>query len=95
MRDPHRHSETERDRNQVTVRNHMPRKKKTTPPPVGGSPPSPFNIRHMIRADAKLLGSWRVAAATCGLSMADWIRHVLCSEAEAPVHVAPLKREEP
>lgn len=77
-----------------------PRKTKTpitsvhkAPPPRGGRPPSPFPLRLPVRHTAEMLESWRRAAATCGLSVQDWIRTTLGCEVESAIHVRPLRRE--
>lgn len=49
--------------------------------------------RYPVRHDGDQIARWRLAAATCGLTLQDWIRSALDGEAGRAHHVPTLKRE--
>jgi hypothetical protein len=58
-----------------------------------GRPASPFPERYPLRHDDDQRSAWAQAAATCGLSLPEWIRATLDGEARKATHVPMIKRE--
>lgn len=65
----------------------------TTTPNAGGRPKSDKPGRYQLRHFDDELPRWRVAAASCGKTLPDWIQETLNAEAARATHVAMLKRE--
>lgn len=63
----------------------------TKPQPVG-RPRSDFAKRYAIRTSDLALSRWALAAATCGMTIQDWIRATLDGEAGKAHHVPEVKR---
>lgn len=55
-----------------------------------GRKPSEFEGRFAIRRHDEQEEAWRLAAALCGMQLADWVREVLEGETKKPIHVKPL-----
>ncbi len=57
-----------------------------------GRPADEHALRYMLRHHASQLDVWRVAAATCGMTVAEWIRSTLDAESARATHVPLAKR---
>lgn len=71
----------------------MPKEAKETKKATRGRPASAHVGRYPIRRHDEQEQAWRVAAATCGISLQDWIRSTLDAEAKRATHIPQLKRE--
>ncbi len=58
-----------------------------------GRPRAEHADRYPVRHGPEQKIQWAAAAATCGLSLQDWIRKTLDGEAWKAVHVPMVKRE--
>lgn len=50
-------------------------------------------VRYPLRHKADQRAAWELAAATCGLSLQQWIASTLDAEAKKATHVPMIKRE--
>lgn len=67
-----------------------------TPPkkPGPGRPKSDLEERYQLRHESpEQRAAWEAAAATCGLTLAQWINRALDAEAARATHVPMIKRE--
>lgn len=61
---------------------------------ITGRPKSPDGPnRYPLRHDDDQRAAWDAAAATCGLSLQQWIAATLDAEAKKATHVPMIKRE--